>query len=80
MGRMSDTKALVEKPLAMGMERTIASRKIDNGFIIRTSEYNQKTGDCKSSECYSRDGRLLATGAVGDETLAATKRYMGGDT
>ncbi len=79
MGRMSDTKALIEKPLAMGMERTISSRKIDNGFVIRTNEYNMKTGDCKSSEMYSPDGRLPISGKVGDETLAATKRYMGGE-
>lgn len=78
--RMSDTAAIAMKPPVMGIEKTIFSRKIDNGWVIRTSEYNCETGAHKSSECFSPDGRMPATGKVGDETLAATRRYLGGDT
>lgn len=51
--RLSDTAALVAGPASGSVEHSISTRKIDNGYIVRTSSYNNETGECRSSETFS---------------------------
>lgn len=80
MGRLNDTMALASRPASPGVERTVDVKKIDNGYVTRTSEYNSRTGKYTCAEEYSKDppgssGR--SGGSVGPEGLADTKRYLG---
>jgi hypothetical protein len=59
----------------------VSTRKIDNGYIERTSYYNPKTGEYKSSEKFTTkpNGGDSSYGAVGCEVLGDTKKYLGND-
>ena len=50
--RLSDSAALTQAP-ASGEDHSISVRAIDNGYLVRTSTYNSRTGDCRSSEKFS---------------------------
>lgn len=84
MTRLNDTAALTGQALRDGDCVTREVRKIDNGFIVRTSSYS-KAGDYKSSEKYVREsaeargGDADDYGAAGCETLSDTKKYLGSD-
>jgi hypothetical protein len=85
--RLNDTAAISSRSAGSGVDHTISSRKIDNGFIIRESSYNEQTGKYTSSEQFSKDAPRITPGRVdvgaspdgAGNTLAATKRYLGGD-
>ncbi len=80
MARLNDTAALTSR--ASGCcDMDVSTRKIDNGYIQRTSEYNPKTGAYRSSEKFvkSPDGESGEYGAAGCETLSDTKKYLGSD-
>lgn len=83
MSRLNDTAAIARAPMRNGGTRTVSVEKIDNGYLTRTSEYNDKVGSYKSSTTYSKDAPSAeggaARGGVGDECLADTKRYLGND-
>lgn len=84
--RLNDTAAITGRPFAQGEDHSIHVRRIDNGFIVRTSTCNENTGEYKSSEMFTKnppritppkvDGRQVGSNA-GDESLAETKRYLG---
>ncbi len=84
--RLNDTEALVVRPFAGGEEHSISSRKIENGYLTRTSSYNPGTGECKSAEIFTKnppkltaprmDGRQ-GRDATGDSSLADTVKYLG---
>jgi hypothetical protein len=48
--RLNDTAAIAATPPSGNQEHSISVRKIDNGFIARSSTFNSGTGECKSSE------------------------------
>lgn len=84
MSKLNNTRAIAEKPLRGGSTRTTSVEKIDNGYLTRTSEWNDKTGQYKSSTEYSKDvpgneGADRARGGVGCESLSDTKSYLGSD-
>lgn len=85
MARLNDTAALAATPLGAELERTQRIKKIDNGYLTCESTYNPHTGEYKSSEKYSAappKGFSDADGArssVGNEGLADTKKYLGGN-
>lgn len=80
MARLNDTAALAMKSSAC-CDVDVSTRKIDNGYIQRTSEYNPKTGSYRSSEKFvkSPNGDDGSYGAAGCETLSDTKKYLGDD-
>ena len=80
-GRMSDTAGLTASPSGIGTSVTKEVRKIDNGFIERTSSFNDKTGSYKSSEVFKPTANSPgpSSGAVGNESLSDVKSYLGGD-
>lgn len=78
MGRLNDTAAL--RGPSSCCDISVSTRKIDNGYIKSTSSYNQKTGAFKSSEEFvTRPSDEPDRGAVGNEGLGDTKRYLGDD-
>lgn len=50
--RLNDTAAIAATPPSGNQEHSISVRKIDNGFIARSSTCNSATGEYKSSEQY----------------------------
>jgi hypothetical protein len=62
--RLSDTNALVENP-GSAVSHTVSTRKIDNGWLIRQSSYNEDTGECRSSERFSDRAPKIAPARVG---------------
>lgn len=92
MARLNDTQGLTARPFAGGEEHSVSSRRIDNGYLVRTSTCNPETGEYKSSERFMAsqpnitaprvDGRQVGSasraGSVGDEGLAGTRSYLGG--
>ena len=84
MARLNDTSALVSQPMRNGGTVTKSVRKIDNGYITKTSEYNDKTGQYKCASEYSKDvpsanGGGRARSGVGSEGLSDVKNYLGKD-
>lgn len=79
MSRLNDTAAVK----AMGnscCDMDVSTRKIDNGYIERTSYYNPKTGEYKSSEKFTtKPGSMSGGGTCGNEGLSDTKKYLGND-
>jgi hypothetical protein len=86
MARLNDTSALTSEPYSE-IERTTYSRKIDNGYVVCTSEYNPRTYTCKRTERFSPSApRVGSDGSVresydttGSAGLGGTKRYLNGD-
>lgn len=74
-GRLNDTEALADAPFEGELSRTVSTRKIDNGYLTRTSEYNSQTGECRSSERFSRRPQTLPQSER--STLDETRDYMG---
>lgn len=89
MPRLNDTEALVVQPAEAGMEHSVCVKKIDNGFLTRTSRYNPQTGEYACDEQFSKKppritpARVVSegrkAGSVGAEGLSDTKRYLGKD-
>jgi hypothetical protein len=84
--RLNDTAALVESPpMQGGQEHSIRVKKIDNGYLICTSEYNPDTGVYKSREEFSARPPRIMPGRVAfgridpGNPLADAMRYMGDD-
>lgn len=83
--RLNDTAPIAERGCESGVEHTVSTRKIDNGFIVRSSSYNGGTGEYKSSEQFSKNPpKITAPGvsgmardATGNSSLADTKKYLG---
>lgn len=48
--RLNDTAAIAASPPSGNQEHSISVRKIDNGFIARSSTCNSATGEYKSTE------------------------------
>ena len=60
--RLNDTEGLrPSSGMADGGDHSVSVRKIDNGYVVRQSSYNNKTGQCSSSETFSeREPRVSA--------------------
>lgn len=59
--RLNDTRALTAQPPGGNQEHSVSVRKIDDGFIVRTSTCNPETGEYKSREQYhERAPRIIA--------------------
>ena len=72
--RLNDTSALVQaRP---NCDTTTSVRAIDNGFITRTSTYNQKTGEYKESEMYSPSEQGGGKSDGTSNALAEVKKYL----
>jgi len=83
MPRLNDTAALVALPSDGATEHTVSVKKIDNGYLTRTSSYNYETGECRSNEQFSTEKpRINPPGvsrdAAGSNSLSDTKRYLDG--
>lgn len=85
--RLNDTESLTSRPFQAGEDHSISVRRVENGYLTRTSSYNPGTGDCKSAEVFTKNPpRLIPPkmdsrqGSVGEgNTLKQTKEYLGGD-
>lgn len=87
MGRLNDTKALTQRPSDAGVEHTVRSQKIENGYLTSTSSYNPGTGECTEKRQFSKEPPRItppvvegssAPGSVGSESLGDTMQYLGG--
>jgi hypothetical protein len=60
--RLNDTEALQPSSgMSMGSDHSVSVRKIDNGFVVRQSVYNNRTGECSSTETFSeREPKVTA--------------------
>lgn len=70
MAKLNNTIALSSRGAGGGESHTVSTRKIDNGYLIRCESYNAGTGECHSTETFSR-GRPEVTapkvkGAAGE--------------
>jgi len=83
MARLNDTKALASRGMDSGeCEKSVSSRKIANGYLVRESYSNYGTGEYRSTETFSKNPPNLDGGsrdAAGSGMLAETKRYLGND-
>lgn len=82
MARLNDTNALVERPYRVGGSTTQSVRKIDNGFLVCESSYDDDTGVSKYSERFvadvpGGDGMRGNRSGVGPEGLGDVKKYLG---
>lgn len=85
MARLNDTRALTDRPYAAGVEHTVRSEKIDNGYLVHRSSYNPETGEYKCSKTFYRSvpnitPPKVGRGAAGDgdgSTLSDAKAYLG---
>lgn len=73
--RLSDTAALAGPAYSLSgsQERTIAVRKIDNGYIVRESSYND--GNYSSCEHYSKTAPNLGENKA-ENPMKRAKDYM----
>ena len=87
--RLNDTAALTSRPFGAGENHSVSVSKIDNGYLVRTTSCNDRTGEYKVNESFSSspprilpaklDGRQGGgNGAVGAEGLSTTRSYLGG--
>ena len=84
--RLNDTVAITAKPLDANESHSICTRKIDNGYITRTSYYNEGTGESRSAEKFTKtapkitppraDGRQGAS-PDSPSSLRETVEYLG---
>lgn len=83
--RLNDTAAIAASPPSGNQEHSISVRKIDNGFIARSSTCNSATGEYKSSEQFfasapriipARVARTMSDDSGGG--LADTMAYLDG--
>lgn len=80
--RLNDTAAIAANPPSGNQEHSISVRKIDNGFIARSSTCNSATGEYKSSEQYFASAPKIVPAKVaraGDSAsagLADTMAYL----
>lgn len=85
--RLNDTSTIAGGASASGVEHTVRSRKIDNGYVVSTSTYNCETGEYWCSERFSaKPPKISAPGvsgmardATGNSSLSDTKKYLGED-
>ena len=83
--RLNDTAALTQRPLEMGVEHTVSTRKVGDGYVTRTSSYNEATGKCTSTEQLSKTPPKIIpprvesapADAAGSLGLADAKVWMG---
>jgi len=81
--RLNDTRALTEQPSRYGEDHTVSTRKIDNGYLVRESSCDPRTGEYRSSEqFYKEPPRIIparvARGQNPDQGsgLADTMKYL----
>ena len=83
--RLNDTAALAHRPLEVGVQHSVSTRKVGEGFVTRTESYNPSTGSCKTAEFISKTPpKVIApyvepgpTDAVGSKGLADAIAWMG---
>jgi len=83
MARLNDTRAIVGMPHEDVSEHSICSKKIANGYIVRSSSYNPETGGyhCEEKfyeECPTLDPPSVRQGEVTEKGLGDTVRYLSG--
>jgi hypothetical protein len=83
MARLNDTVSLVRKGLEAENQHSICTHKIENGWIIEISSYNQETGEYQHRSTFSEKqpniipGRVAySTGDVGNGGLSGAVRYL----
>lgn len=80
--RLNDTAAIVATPLLQNEEHSISVRKIDNGYIVRTSNCDPRTGEYRSQETFQASepkiipGRAARQGANADAGASPLKDTM----
>lgn len=62
--RPSDTAAITSGPFKENHESTVSVRKIDNGYLVRTSQWNTHTNEYQGSERFSKDPPLVTPARV----------------
>lgn len=86
--RLNDTAAIVAEPLGSEQSMSVSVRKIDNGYVTRTSHCDPRTGAYNSAETFSKnppriiparvDGRQSPSPDQGNP-LRDAKMYLGDD-
>lgn len=82
--RLNDTAPIASRPFEAGIEHTVRTEKIDNGYLIKRSSYNGETGAYKCSTEFSKSVPNIsppkiqrdAAGSGDGNTLADTKNYL----
>lgn len=69
--RLNDTAALVSVPLLQNEEHSIRVRKIDNGYIVNTTNCNPRTGEYRSQEQYTASEPRIIPGRVARQGVNA---------
>ena len=81
--RLNDTRALTEQPARYGEDYTISTRKVENGYIVRESSCDPRTGEYKSIEQFYEQAPKIIPARVSrgknpdaGSGLADTMRYL----
>jgi len=81
--RPSDTAAITARPMRAGTDQSVSIRKIDNGYLVRESSSNDRTGEYKSSEHFSATLPVVPTlerrEEASESSLREAVEYMKGD-
>jgi len=76
--RLSDTEALTDRE-ASATDHSVSVRQIANGYMIRRSSYNERTGDSYSVEEYSATApKVTPPGVRGRMTIDGVNSLSGG--
>lgn len=86
MAKLNSSPAVIAgRPLEANESRSISTRKIDGGYIVRTSYCNESTGEYRTREEFTKSppkiGSLRSAEASGEDKagslgLADTMNYM----
>ena len=83
--RLNSTTPLAGRPLEANESRSVSTRKIDGGYIVRTSYCNEATGEYRSREEFTKTppkvGSLRSAESRGEDKtgslgLADTMNYL----
>lgn len=85
--RLNDTAAFRSVPSSGNTSHSVSVRKIDNGYVESTSDYNSMTGESKYSERFSEmapdigrvNGPRAGVGPDVENRLSDTMRYLNND-
>lgn len=86
MARLNDTVALASCPIEAGQNHSVSVEKCDNGYLVCSSSYNDKTGEYRSRKQYYEEPprivppRVSRSGpksdAAGSRGLSDTMNYL----
>lgn len=83
MPRLNDTNAIADSPSSRDENYSVSKRRVDNGFIVCESSYDEHTGQRKYSEKFYRESPKIVPPRVSRGNspdsaggLADTMKYL----